>query len=743
MTQRRLRAARHAVSRMSARLRLRRRVRRAFVAQYAQSDCGPAALLTLLRLYDGDANLPRVRHATLTDAIGTTLFDLAEGARALGFEADGMLAEYDSLREHGAPCIAHVVNDAGQDHYVVVFDVSAESVMVADPASGVHRVTREAFVLRWVTRAVLVAAPTPGLRRERRVSWIWWCLSLGRTDAVFAYQSIFLGAVVTFAGLASSLVVQLVVDELIPRRDVVMLAQTAVALVALQVLRFSSSYARARVVLRLNQQFGVRMMSQLFHHLFHLPFEFFASRQRGDVTARLQDGVRLQGAAMRVISTAATDALLVIGGLIFLELFAPAVAGLAVAAMCAYGGAAAFATARIRTIQRDVVSAYARAEASYVDSVTGIDAIQGVGAEVEFIGRNSRRFEMFQASGTRLGRRQAAMLLMTDVVGGALLVGTFIYGTRLTIAGRMSVGHVLAAYTLMGLMLSAASRLVDTSVVVQGAAAAANRLLDVLLLDAQSAGGQNRFPRNEHIRIVGGTVRASGLGKLLDDVTIDIAPGVITALSGPSGAGKTTLVRVLERRLSLAEGELLIGTTSAAAIDLSDYRAAVATVPECVALFSGTIEDNVLMGRAGAPDILRTLLERFGLVHVFARYPDGFATRIGDGGRGLSSGERQLVGLLRALITEPHLLIVDESVNAMDGAVTDDVMCALERYARDHAVLLISHHDDVLERAAHHIHLDRGRVVHAGPAAFRSRERRALPARAERTTSTSTLLDYV
>ncbi|MEP6620197.1 MAG: ABC transporter transmembrane domain-containing protein [bacterium] len=705
----------------------RRRMRRALVAQYAQSDCGPAALLTLLRVHGGDANLPCVRHATYTDSIGTTLFDLASGARALGFDADGMLADYDSLCNHGTPCIAHIVNDAGQDHYVVVFDVTPRSLMVADPARGVYRLAREVFQVRWVSQAVLVLTPTPALRRERHVSWVAWCLNLARTDAVFAYQSVFLGAVVTAAGLTSSLLVQLIVDDLIPRRDTTMLAQTAMVLVAVQSLRIGSSYIRARMVLQLNQRFGVRMMTQLFHHLFHLPLDFFMSRQRGDVTARLQDGVRLQGAAMRVLGTAVTDVLLATGGLLFLEMFAPAVAGLALVAMCAYGGAAAFAANRLRTIQRAVVTDYAIAEASYVDSITGIEAIQGTGAATEFIGRNARHFEAFQTSGTRLGRQQAAMLLATDAVGGSLLIGTLVYGTHLAIAGSMSVGHLLAAYTLLGLMLAAASRLVETSVVIQGASAAANRLLDVLLLETQDAGGRSSFPRAQCIRIVGGVVRAAGGVTLLDDVSIEIVPGVITALSGPSGSGKTTLVRVLERKVPLAAGRLAVGSTSVDEIDLADYRAAVATVPESVTLFNGTIADNVLMGRAKAPDAVPRLLETFGLTKVFDRYPEGLATRVGEGGRALSSGERQLVGLLRAVLTEPQLLIVDESVNAVDSAVTDDVMFALERYSRNHAVLLISHHADVLARATRHIRLHQGRVLHDDADAFRSRTLDTLP----------------
>jgi len=206
-----------------------------------------------------------------------------------------------------------------------------------------------------------------------------------------------------------------------------------------------------------------------------------------------------------------------------------------------------------------------------------------------------------------------------------------------------------------------------------------------------------------------------GQPALLDGVDLRLPRGRITALWGPSGAGKSTLVKILERKYPLTGGALLIDGVPAEEFELSDYRRNVASVPESVKIFRGTLADNVLLGRAGLDvPALERCLTRTGLQPFVEGFEAGLRTMVGEQWRRLSSGERQIVGLMRALIEEPAVLVLDEGMSAIDVRVASQVLDALRRYAEEHVVLLISHNLRTLREAEWIYVLDRGRIVETG-----------------------------
>jgi len=199
---------------------------------------------------------------------------------------------------------------------------------------------------------------------------------------------------------------------------------------------------------------------------------------------------------------------------------------------------------------------------------------------------------------------------------------------------------------------------------------------------------------------------------VLDDVAIHIGPGRRVAVVGPSGSGKTTAVHALLHFVECSRGRASIGGVDVRRITRQGIARLAGWMSESAHVFAAPLGDNLRLGRSSASDEqCLTVLERVGLAAWFSSLPDGLATMLGEGGRPLSSGERQRLGLARVLLSGPALLLLDEPTSHLDPDSADDVLDELLDAAGVRSVLVVSHEDGVDAHVDEVVSLDRGRVT--------------------------------
>ncbi|ROR32800.1 ATP-binding cassette domain-containing protein [Inmirania thermothiophila] len=457
---------------------------------------------------------------------------------------------------------------------------------------------------------------------------------------------------------------------------------------------------------RLGQAYVVAAREGLFRHLVHLAPAARARPSRGGVVLRLVHdlgAVRLwltQGLARLVVA-----GMVVAGALAAMGLHSPRLA-LAVGAVLVAGGALQWRLGPgLRRATRAARRARARLATEVGERAAALAVIQAFGQWRRERARVRRRSRDLAAAMVRRARHAGALRGTAEVTAGLAWAALVLVGGAEMAAGRLAAGDLVAGLTLAALLAPRVRELGRVHEYWQGARVARERLEAFLALPARAPGRGRALPAG------GGRVRFEGVrvGTALAPLEADVAPGRVVALVGPNGAGKSTLIGLVNGMAAPDAGRVLLDGVDVAEVAPRALRAAVSVLAPDLPLLRGTVRRNVLYrAPAVGEGAYRRLAARVGLA---AAGRDG-ARRVGEGGRGLSAGERQRAALARALAGGCRVLLLDEPEGGLDAEGIEAVAALLRE--RPCTVLLATHRRELAALADEVWLLEAGRVVARG-----------------------------
>jgi len=348
----------------------------------------------------------------------------------------------------------------------------------------------------------------------------------------------------------------------------------------------------------------------------------------------------------------------------------------------------------------------------FLDVVSGLPTLKVFGrakAQAETIRDITNRYREATMATLRVAFLSALILELLATLSVALVA--------VAVGLRLLDGHLTLASALFVLIVAPEAylplRLLGTSyhASAEGMQAAAG-VFEVLERPLTARGTRTDIPDPSSVRISISDLEVNYPSRVLPalhSLSASIEPGEVVAIAGPSGAGKSTLLGALLGLVPIAEGQIHIGGIDLATLDPDAWRQAIAWVPQRTHLFAQTIGDNVRLGRPDASDEqVEAAIADAGLAPVVARLPDGLATRLGEGGSGLSTGERQRVALARAFVRDVPLLLLDEPTANLDGETEEGVLAAVRRLMEGRTVIMAAHRPSLLALA--------DRVIQLAPA---------------------------
>ncbi len=501
-----------------------------------------------------------------------------------------------------------------------------------------------------------------------------------------------------------------------PRMQLVALAGLTLAVWALESL---FEYLAKVAWRNLAQTIQHELRVDTYAKLQELDVEFFERRTTGDLIAVLNDDVNqlerfLDVGANEVIQMATTVVL--IGAAFFA--IAPGVAWLAFLPipLIAWGSF---------RFQRTIEPRYAavREEAASISAllstnlggIATIKAFTAEAREVERIAAASDAYRRANRSAITLSSAFSPLIRIAILVG---FTATLVWGGFLALDGRLNVGLYSVMVFLTQRLLWPLTRLGETFDLYQRAMASTRRILDIVDTTIDLPDGElpvTRADAMSPIRFEHVSFAYVPGFRVLDDLHLTVEPGSTTAFVGPTGSGKTTIVKLLLRFYDPDDGAVTLAGTDLRDVRRGDLRRQIALVGQDVYLFGGTVRDNIAYG---VPDAPRRDIEnaaRAAEAHEFiTELPDGYDTVVGERGQKLSGGQRQRLSIARALLTDAPIMILDEATSAVDNETEAAIQRSLRAVAHRRTMIVIAHRLSTIRHAdAIHVLVD-GRIVESG-----------------------------
>jgi len=651
------------------------RRRLAVQLQAEAAECGLACLAMIACWHGHETDIAGLRRRFATSAQGTTLRHLIAIAGRLHFACRPLRLELDELVALRLPCILHW----NLNHFVVLTRATAREVSIADPARG-ERCLSLAEAGRHFTGVALELQPAAAFAPRRRPPTLSLAaLIAGQRDLRSSLaQVLVLALALETVVLASPFFMQWVVDGAIVSGDRDLLLLLALGFGLLLLIQTAISGARSLVILHASTHLSLQWNARLFAHLLHLPVAWFERRHVGDVVSRFGSLATLQRTLTTGFIESLLDGLMAAATLALMLLYSAPLAAIAVAAALLYALIRWAAYRPLRAATEEQVVFAARAESMFIESVRAV-------ATIKLFNHEDARQALWMNATVDATNRATAAERMTIAIRGAqsLLAGgehlLIVYlGALAVIDGRFSVGMLLAFIAYRAAFSSRVGALADKWIQFRMLGLHRSRLADIALEPREEAaaapssradgGDGGSGSGSAAIEAVGVSFRyGDDEPWVLRDVHLRIPAGDCVAITGASGCGKTTLLKILMGLLPPTAGEVRLAGVPVARIGVQDYRRRVAAVLQDDQLLAGSIEANIAFFEPG-PDRSRVeACARLAAIHdEIAAMPMGYETLVGDMGSSLSGGQKQRVLLARALYKQPDALFLDEATSHLD-----------------------------------------------------------------------------
>lgn len=692
-------------------------LRKTFVMQHDQTDCGVACLLSLIRSYGGDCTLEKLRELSGTNTEGTSLLGLYQAAGQTGFTAEGCEADAAALIEHGQPVILHITPEKHLNHYIVCYGYDDNRFVVGDPAQGIVHYTSDELERIWLSHACLTLTPSAAYVKaqiQRRDKWRWF-VSLLRDDRQLLLFSIVIGAGIAVLSMAMAVFSQRLIDDILPSHNVGKLTAGIVLLGILLIARVGLDAIRQLLLIRQTRDFNNRITDRFYSALLSLPKRFFDTRRTGELVARLNDTQRVQRVVTAVASSVVIDVLTMVASFIFLFYYSWQTGLIVLAALPVYFILIRLFNHRIIHAQRSVMQSYALSESNYVTTMQGIAAIKNHN-RIPFFGQLNRIiYGHYQEQVVRLGKINVRLSVLSGIFGVLFLTGILAYTSSLVLDNQLKLGELMAVLGIAGSLLPAVAGMALITISINEAHVAFNRMYEFASLPPEEQGKvtETEFHSLEVEEL---TFRFPGQKQLFRGLSLTVNIGECIVITGESGCGKSTFVQLLKKFYPYESGRITLNKhTELSQLTTDSWRRIIGVVPQQIELFNGSVVDNLLPAPNDQPEAISQFATDYGFLPFIESLPQGFATLVGEEGINLSGGQQQLIGFMRALYHKPQLLILDEFTSAMDIHTEQFVLNLLQRLKPQIAILFVSHRLHTIRHIADRIFIiDQGIVTHSG-----------------------------
>jgi ATP-binding cassette, subfamily C, bacterial len=687
------------------------------VLQHSEEDCGAACIATITKHYGRTFAITHVREAVGTGQLGTTLLGLKRGAENLGFNARQVRATpelIDKLHQAPLPAIIHWKGY----HWVVLYGQKGKKYIVADPGVGVRYLSREELITGWANRIMLLLIPDEIRFYQQDSDNIGdFRRFLAR---VIPYRPIlteviFLNLVMGILSLTSPFLIQILTDDVLVRGDTYLLTTVGIGVVAMNLFSSTLKLVQSNLIAHFAQRLELGLILDFGRQILRLPLTYYESRRSGEIVSRLRDIQEINQLISQVVLGLPSQTFIAVVSLGFMLFYSYKLLVVAILVALLMTASTIIFLPSLRRKISNVLIKEAENQGILVETFKGALTLKTANAAPQAWEEIQTRFGSL--ANLTFSTIQITIInnVFSGLVSGLGNLAILWFGSSLVIGKELSIGQLLAFSAMNANFIALITTVIDFIDKFARVQTATQRITEVIDSTPEDENEQGKpwaiIPGEANIICTNLNFHHTGRTDLLKDFSITIPGGQVTALIGKSGCGKSTLAKVIAGLYPLQSGSIRFGIYNQKDLSLASIRQQVILVPQEPHFWSRSILDNFRFSHPNASfEQIVTACQIAGADEFINELPDNYQTILGEFGVNISGGQKQRLALARAIVTDPPILILDESTSALDPILETQVLDKLLYYRQGKTTILISHRPRVIQRADFIIMLDKGQL---------------------------------
>ena len=701
------------------------------IKQHDITDCGAACLATICRQNGYNIGITKIREVAGTDKQGTNAYGVIKAAEQLGFSAKGVKGDKEAFfSQFPLPCIAHVIVDGQLLHYVVIHKITKKQVIIADPGVGMVKLKPEEFFgevheegkapkYQWTGVLILLVKKETFQKGDETKGLFHRFFHLLLPQKKLLLHIFTASLLYTLLGILGAFYFKELLDSVLPDGLSKTLTTLSLGVILLNIFKILLGAFRSHLLLYLSQKLDVALLLGYYRHVMELPMNFFGTRKVGEIISRFNDAGKVRDAISGATLTIMIDTLMAAAGAMILylqngKLFAIALLMVVFYSLTVWGFHRGYESLNRRQMEDN-----AQLTSYMVESLNGIQTVKAYNGEYRVSHETEIKFVKLLKSIFHLSwvsNLQSSLKGAIELVGGVVILWV---GGMSVIQGEMTMGALITFNSLLVYFLDPVKNLINLQPQIQTAVVAADRLGEILDLEAEKTEQEQRkmYPQSlaGDIQIKDLTFRYGTRKPVLEEINLYLKQGEKIAFVGESGSGKTTLSKLLLNLYQAETGEILINGNNIKDIQLECLREKIAYIPQETFLFSGTIFENLTLGREEATMEQVVQACKMAQAHEFINeLPLRYETRLEENGANLSGGQRQRLAIARAMLKKPDILILDEATSNLDAVTERALDVTIGEFASQMTTIFIAHRLSTIKNCDRIYVLEKGKVIESG-----------------------------
>lgn len=676
-------------------------------------DTGLACLVVLARFHQIAAEPGQLAHQFKISGSSFGNAEILLAAKHLGLQASVVRTTLERLDRTPLPAMAIDING----DYFILARLEGDKVLIHDPkAERPQVVSMDQFASKWSGELILFTSRASMVGEMAKFDFSWFIPAIVKYRKLLG-EVLLVSFILNLFALVTPLFFQVVMDKVLVHRGLTTLDVIAVGFLIVSIFEVALSGLRSYVFAHTTSRIDVELSARLFHHLLHLPLNYFQARRVGDSVARVRE---LENIRQFLTGNAITVVLDVFFSVVFLGVmlfYSGWLTLVVLASLPLYFLIALLVTPVLRARLHEKFNRGAENQAFLVETVAGIDTLKSMAVEPQIQRRWDSQLAGYVSAGFKSATVSTFAHEATNLVGKLVTVVTLWLGAKLVIEGQLSLGQLIAFNMLAGRVAQPIMRLAQLWTDFQQTGISVQRLGDILNSPPEIGGAKSSLPQvtgrvtfdQVHFRY------RPDAPEVLKDITLDIRPGEIIGIVGRSGSGKSTLTKLVQRLYVPERGRVLIDGMDLTLADASSLRRQIGVVLQENVLFNRTLRDNIALADPGAPLEQVIAVAKLAGAHEFIlELPEAYDTLVGEHGSTLSGGQRQRIAIARALMNQPRILIFDEATSSLDYESERIIQNNMQAICQGRTVIIIAHRLSAVRQANRILVMDRGLIVESG-----------------------------